>query len=237
MLASTDPLIAGINFVAPEDGVISMRDYRLQMRMVDYARHLYPKVHVSLHAGELAPGLVPPEDLRFHIREAVEVAHAERIGHGVDLPYETDAPGLLRLMRERRIAVEINLTSNDLILGIRGRQHPFPMYRKFGVPVALSTDDEGVSRSHLTEEYLRAVTDYDLSYADVKEIVRNSLEYSFLPGASYWRDGSYRLPVAACAAGPHAKACEDLLSSNEKARLQSDLEARFADFERSQTLH
>ena len=82
----------------PEDGYVSMRDYTLQMKMLDYLHSLYPKVHITLHAGELAPGLVPPEGLRFHIRQAVELGHAERIGHGVDVMYEDDAPALLKEM-------------------------------------------------------------------------------------------------------------------------------------------
>jgi adenosine deaminase/adenosine deaminase CECR1 len=84
-------------------------------------------------------------------------------------------------MKPHHIAVEINLTSNDLILGVRGANHPLPVYRKYGVPIVLSTDDEGVSRTHLTQEYQRAVLTYGLSYADLKTIVRNSIEYSFLP--------------------------------------------------------
>src|ERR1035437_5063652 len=128
-LASAEPLVAGVNFVQAEDGVVALRDYSLQMRMVAYARKLYPKVHVSLHAGELAPGLVPPEELRFHIQEAVDVAGAERIGHGVDIPYERDSRGLIERMRQRHVMVEINLTSNDQILGVRGNEHPLPAYR------------------------------------------------------------------------------------------------------------
>jgi hypothetical protein len=179
-LASLEPLVVGVNLVQAEDGVVAMRDYSLQMRMVGYARTQYPKAHVSLHAGELAPGLVPPEALRFHIREAVDAARAERIGHGVDIPYETDSAALLERMRSRHILVEINLTSNDRILGIRGAAHPLPAYRRAGVPVALSTDDEGVARTHLTAEFLRAAIDYKLSYADLKEMVRNSLRYAFV---------------------------------------------------------
>ncbi|MGO8842059.1 MAG: adenosine deaminase, partial [Methyloceanibacter sp.] len=76
--------------------------------------------------------------------------------------------------------VEINLTSNADILGIGGKDHPFSLYRKFGVPVALSTDDEGVERIDLTHEYVRAVETYDLNYADLKQLVRASLEHSFL---------------------------------------------------------
>jgi adenosine deaminase len=175
-----EPLVVGVNFVQAEDGLVAMRDYSLQMRMVGYARKQYPKVHVSLHAGELAPGLVPPEGLRFHITEAVDVARAERIGHGVDIMYETDSRALLERMRQRHIMVEINLTSNADILGVRGADHPLPVYRRAGVPVALSTDDEGVERGHLTEEFVRAVLTYKLSYADLKEMVRNSLRYAFL---------------------------------------------------------
>lgn len=233
MFASTDPHVVGFNLVQPEDGVISMRDYSQQMRMVEYAKRLYPKVHVTLHAGELALGLVPPEGLRFHIREAIEVGHAERIGHGTSVMYEHDAAGLLALMKRQSVAVEVNLTSNDVILGVSGNDHPFPVYRKYGVPVTLSTDDEGVSRTHLTREYQRAVMTYHLSYPDVKQIVRNSLEYSFLNGASYWQDRSFRAPVTACAAGVQTERCRRFLVENEKARVQADLENRFRDFEKS----
>ncbi|HLG95919.1 MAG TPA: hypothetical protein VKX49_06380 [Bryobacteraceae bacterium] len=233
MLASEDARVVGINFVQPEDGVTSMRDYHLHMRMLDYAHGRYPKVHITLHAGELAPGLVPPDGLRFHVRDAVEMGHAERIGHGVSIMYETSPERLLHRMAQNHVMVEINLTSNDLILGVRGKDHPLPVYRKYGVPLALSTDDEGVSRTHLTQEFVRAAQTYDLSYADLKEMVRNSLEYSFLPGRSYWRDGAYRVADARCVLGEKSAECQDYLKSNEKARLQLDLEHRFRDFESS----
>ena len=58
-VASADPRVVGINFVMPEDGYVSMTDYALHMNMVGFLHGLYPKVHISLHAGELAPGLVP----------------------------------------------------------------------------------------------------------------------------------------------------------------------------------
>src|ERR1700735_3020327 len=162
--AAADPRIVGINYVQPEDNRIAMADYRLHMKFVGFFRGLYPHVHVTLHAGELAPGLVPPDGLCCHIRLAVEEAHAERIGHGVDVMYEDRPYDLLKEMAAKRVMVEINLTSNDVILGVPGKNHPFPIYRKFGVPVALSTDDEGVSRIDLTHEYVRAVESYALTY-------------------------------------------------------------------------
>ena len=187
-LAAADPRVVAINFVGGEDNVIAMADYATHMRMIGFLRDLYPGVHVSLHAGELAPGLVPPEGLCCHIRLAVEQARADRIGHGVDVMYEDRPYDLLKNMADKGVLVEINLTSNKVILGIEGKHHPFMTYRKLGVPVALSTDDEGVSRIDLTHEYVEAVETYGLAYADLKEIVRNSLEYSFLPGASLWSD-------------------------------------------------
>ncbi len=233
MLAGSDPRVVAVNFVQPEDGFTSMDDYHLHMQMVAYARKLFPKVHVTLHAGELASGMVPPEGLRFHIAEAVNIAGAGRIGHGVDIMYESDSYQTLRTMREKHIAVEINLTSNDAILGVKGNGHPFQIYRRYGVPVVLSTDDEGVSRTHLTQEYQRAVLTYGLTYSDVKQIVRNGLEYSFLPGSGYWRDGTYRAPVAECAGKHDSQTCKSFLEKNEKARFQADLETRFEVFERS----
>jgi adenosine deaminase len=234
-LASIDPRVVAINFVQPEDGINSMRNYHLHMQMVDFAKQLYPKVHITLHAGELVSGLVPPEGLRFHVREAIELGHAERIGHGVDVMYETGAVELLHEMRAKHVAVEIALTSNDLILGVKGNEHPFPIYRKYGVPVVLVTDDEGINRSHLTQEYQRAVLTYGLTYADLKQMVRNTLEYSFLSGASLWTDASYRSPVKVCAGGLAAKGCEAFLGSSDKATTQADLEKRFREFEADTT--
>jgi adenosine deaminase len=227
----------GINFVRPEDDFVAMRDYTLQMKMLDYLHSIYPKVHITLHAGELAPGLVPPEGLRFHIRQAVELGHAERIGHGVDVMYEDDAPGLLKELAQKHVMIEINLSSNEGILGIEGDDHPFPVYRAAHVPVALSTDDEGVSRIGLTHEYVRAALDYHLTYHDLKQIARTGMEHSFLPGDSLWAAPDvFTNPAAQCkgeALGQEnpIPACKAFLDSSEKAAAQWELERRFRVFE------
>ncbi len=236
-LEAHEDLWVGINFVQPEDGFISMRDYTLQMKMVGYLHSVYPHVHISLHAGELTLGLTPPEGLRFHIRQAVELAHAERIGHGVDVMDEDDAAGLLKEMAARHVMVEINLSSNEGILGVAGADHPFPIYRAAHVPVALSTDDEGVSRIDPTHEYVRAALDYHLSYADLKQLARTGMEHDFLPGASLWaRPDDFTAPVAACmgqtlGAEDPSPSCRAFLRDSEKASAEWELERRFRDFE------
>ncbi len=232
-LAKADPRFVGLNLVQPEDWYTPMHDFDLHMRMLDYLHGIDPKVHIALHAGELSMGLVPPEDLRFHIRESIESGHAERIGHGVDVMHEHDAMALLNEMAKRKVLVEICLTSNDTILGVRGKDHPFPVYRQYGVPVALATDDEGVSRIDMTHEYLRAVESYGLSYQDLKQMARDSLEHSFLPGESLWAAAKPFRTVAVCEGDPSkpSPGCQKFLDASERARQQWMLEKEFAGFE------
>ncbi len=236
-LAKRQPLVVGLNLVAPEDNPVSLREYALHMRMIGSLHAHDPNVNVSLHAGELTLGLVPPADLKNHIRQAIEVAGAKRIGHGVDVSYETDALGLLREMHEKRILVEIALTSNDVILGVRGAEHPLPTYLRAGVPTALATDDEGVSRIDFTNEFVRAITTYHFTYPQIKTMVRNSVHFGFLQGTTIWADPDYRTRVTACAnddfsVAPSA-ACQRFLSGNEHAAMEARVERELADFEAS----
>jgi adenosine deaminase len=150
---------------------------------------------------------------------------------------EDDPTGLLKEMAAKHVMVEINLSSNEGILGVKGAQHPFPLYRAAHVPVALSTDDEGVSRIDLTNEYVRAALDYHLSYADLKELARTGLEHSFLPGPGLWAaPDAFTAPASACKAQPlgsekPSAACKSFLDASEKAAAQWELERRFHAFE------
>ena len=229
--------IVGINMVMPEDGRESMSDFEEQMKMLDYLHSVYPKVHITMHAGELAPGLVTYEGLCCHINWAVTLGHAERIGHGVDLMYELNANKLLDVMAKNHTMVEIALSSNDLILGISGNNHPLPIYRKHNVPVSLSTDDEGVSRINLTHEYVRAVQTYGLHYSDLKQMIRTGMNHSFQQGESLWQNfDSFKSVAVACAKDPlgaekPSQSCADFLNANAKAKQQWELERRFHEFE------
>ncbi|MBK8554522.1 MAG: adenosine deaminase [Lewinellaceae bacterium] len=181
MAAEASPLIVGVNIVAPENDPVSMRDYWLHMEMFRFLHHLFPNVKYAMHAGELTLGMVPPEELSWHISEAVFRAGARRIGHGVDLAYETNPYALLDSMRQRGVAIEINLSSNEFILGVKDGRHPISLYRRFDVPMVISTDDAGVLRSNLTEQYVLLATRYpEFSYTEIRELVFNSVHYSFV---------------------------------------------------------
>jgi len=241
-LVEADPRYVGLNLVGPEDDLISLRDYSLHMRMFRYLHRLDPRVAISLHAGELADGArgglqgLAPEDTRFHIREAVEIAGARRIGHGVNIKQDDDWRQLMAEMATRHVLVEINLTSNEQVLGVTGAAHPFMTYWAAGVPVALSTDDPGVERIDLTDEYVRATRDYHLSFGQLVTLSRNAAAYGFEPGANLWADIDRFVPDAACAsdaigtAGPSGP-CAAFLAKSLKARLQWRLEAALTDFE------
>jgi adenosine deaminase len=232
-----DSKVVALNLVQPEDGLSAMQNFGVHMQMLKFLRPRYPRAHLTLHAGELAPGLVPPDGLSFHIRDSIEVAGAERIGHGVDILHETGAIDLLQMLARRRVMVEICLTSNDGILGVRGRDHPLATYLHYGVPVSISTDDEGVARSEISMEYLKAANEQGLGYVQLKKLARTGLEYAFVSGASVWRDARKFAPVRECAANRPGQAnpsatCAQFLAGSEKARLQWALERDFTAFER-----
>jgi Adenosine deaminase len=244
-LAKVEPRVVGINLVAPEDHPVALRDYTLQMEMLKFLHSQSPTTKISLHAGELKLGLVPPDELRFHIRQAVEIGQAQRIGHGVDVLYEDKPFELMADMKKRGVLVEICPTSNEVILNVKGEEHPFRQYWDAGVPMTIASDDEGISRSDLSNEYLLVAQRYDLSYPDLKRLVRNSLEYSFLKGASLWRpplggalarSSGFIAIAPACArdvrgANDLSDRCSTFLQQNDRARTQWQLEAEFAQFE------
>jgi len=235
-VANMSPLAVGINILSAEDNRTAREDYSLHMKMINFLHGKYPNVKIALHAGELELGLVPPEDLRFHIQQAVEVGHASRIGHGVDIMRESNSQKTLSEMRKDKVAVEIMPVSNQEILGVSGEDHPFPIYLSRGVPIVLASDDPGVLRTDLTEQFVIIAHTYpQVNYSDIKSFVRNSLEYSFLRGDGIWAiPGNYseiRKECAGCRPGTVCEECKAFLDKNEKAKAQWRLEGDLALFE------
>ncbi len=108
------------------------------------------------------------------------------------------------------------------------------------MPVALSTDDEGVSRIDLTHEYARAAVDFGLTYLDLKQMARTSLEHAFCPGTACGRRPDvFTKGSACCAVGDPgrrdsaAHVARLPCKANPRAAQQWELEHRFsACFER-----
>ncbi|QSH41479.1 hypothetical protein P0136_07830 [Lentisphaerota bacterium ZTH] len=231
-----DPRIVAHNIVQPEDMPLSRQCFSAQMKILDFLWHKMNKPHMTLHAGELVLRDSPVEPMQDRISRTIKEGHAERIGHGVSIAWEKNLPQLLKQMREEGICVEICLSSNEGILGIRGNDHPFNLFRKNAVPVTICTDDEGVNRSNLTMEFVKAVKRYNISYDQLKDIVRNSIEYSFLTGRSLYQKHNYNLlvPEFENVRAPEwmpDKSQAELMRSNQKLNEQIKLEREFVKFE------
>lgn len=179
--ADNSRLVVGVNIVAPEDNQVSMKDYWAHMQMFGWCKRKFPNVKFALHAGELTIGLVEPEDLTWHINAAVRDAGAHRIGHGVDMAFEHQAYELLNYMRQQSVAIEINLSSNEFILNVSHDAHPISLYREAGVPIVICTDDAGILRTSISEQFVLLANRYpEITYQEIKQYVYNSIQYSFI---------------------------------------------------------
>jgi adenosine deaminase len=126
-------------------------------------------LRLTVHAGETGPP--------SHVRTAVEEWGVDRIGHGIQAIHD---PGVVSLLAERKIPLEISLTSN-LCLGVvrRLEEHPLEPFRLAGVPVTLCTDDPTLFGITLSQEILAASTTFGWSRAVVKDIIETGWRYRF----------------------------------------------------------
>lgn len=133
----------------------------------------YARLHdlpVTVHAGEGAG----PES----IREAVHVCGAHRIGHGTRL-YE-DA-SLLGFVRDRRIPLEVCLTSNvQTRVAPTFADHPLSQYVAQGLVVTLNTDNRLMSGVTLTDEYARAAEHLGFDISTLGTLALASFDAAFV---------------------------------------------------------
>ncbi len=161
----------GINMAGRED---NEKGYPLRfLETYRKMRRTYSGIGLSIHGGEVdLPGRQVHDTL---------LLGATRIGHGLNLITDPDT---MLLMRDRRALVEINLISNRLLEYFPDlTRHPFPEYLRTGIPVCLNTDDRGSWDSNMTDEYFTAVTTFNLSWNEVVQLGRSSLEWAFADDA------------------------------------------------------
>jgi adenosine deaminase CECR1 len=177
----------GINMAGIEE---SGKGYPL--RFLETYRQLraqYPTLPLSIHAGEM-------DSPDRNIRETLLLG-ASRIGHGVNLLGDPDT--LLMLQHSDRTLIEVQLISNELLEYVPDlSKHPFPEFLRTGVPVCLNTDDRGMWDSNMTDEYYTAVTYFNLSWAELTQLARNSLTHAFVdPGTKTRLLADYEKRIAA----------------------------------------
>ena len=126
---------------------------------------------VTVHAGE--------GDGAESIRQAVHVCGANRIGHGTRL---IEDPDLTQYVNDRRIALEVCLTSNvQTKVADSYATHPFREYFDRGLNVTLNTDNRLMSGTTLTDEYVYAAEHLGFTIDELAGIALNGFESAFLP--------------------------------------------------------
>jgi adenosine deaminase len=138
---------------------------------------------ITIHAGE--------GEQAESIWQAAYHLHADRIGHGLTL---NDNNNLAQRFRDRNICLELCPSSNREVVGFYDPRYPasqncpqrYPLLELWqkGLPLTLCTDNPGISRTTLTDEYLTAaaMTDNRLSLWDVLAMVKQGFVHSFLSG-------------------------------------------------------
>lgn len=131
-------------------------------------------LRLTAHAGESTG----PVDGPASIWSAINIG-AERIGHGLAAQHDAD---LLRILAERQIPIEINVTSN-VRTGCCPAvdQHPLREYFEGGLMVTLNSDDPPMFGSNLLGEYVLVQQQFEFSLEQMRELAANSIEASFLP--------------------------------------------------------
>ncbi|MBC8164544.1 MAG: adenosine deaminase, partial [Bryobacteraceae bacterium] len=100
---------------------------------------------------------------------------ASRIGHGIRA---IEDPGLVQYLREKRIPLEICITSN-LCTGVVSslREHPVRRLFDAGVPIVLNTDDPALFRTSLSSEYRLAAEHFGFTDDELRTVAANSLAF------------------------------------------------------------
>lgn len=120
-------------------------------------------LRLAAHAGENGPG--------ENVREAILEADVSRIVHGV---HAAAHPEILELLAERKIPVDVCITSNRALVPDLG-PHPLPEMLRAGVRCALGTDDPGVMPCDLPGEWREAQA-LGLSSEELLTLRRNAVE-------------------------------------------------------------
>ena len=124
----------------------------------------------TCHAGEGAGA--------DSVREAVYACKAHRLGHATRL---IEDPALTEYVTDRRITLEICLTSNVQTRAAASYEtHPLRRYFDSGANVVLNTDNRLMSGTTLTDEYVHAAEHLDFSFDELCTIALNGFESAFV---------------------------------------------------------
>ena len=136
-------------------------------------------LNLTIHAGEAA-GV-------DSIRRAVHLCGADRIGHGVDIIDDctlvdgkiVSMGALAEEIRDRRIPLELCLTSNLHTKGWTPAEHPADALYRAGFNVTINTDNRLMSATSVPTEFALLADHHGWSPADFARVTRAALDAAF----------------------------------------------------------
>jgi len=136
-------------------------------------------LRVTIHTGEDTPA--------SFVKEAIELASPDRIGHGI---HAIEDMQVVELLKERDVTLEVNPWSNYLTNSVATiEEHPLKKLFDLGVKVTINSDDPEVLETNLNNEYRIAHEILGMSLEDIATCNRYACEASFIPGAAKNRIG------------------------------------------------
>lgn len=125
---------------------------------------------ITVHAGEA--GGAPS------VWAALRELGATRIGHGIRA---TDDPALMDYLRDHRIGLEVNLTSNVQTNTVPNfPAHPMKQFLAHGLLATINTDDPVISGIDLRHEFEVAAPAAGLTTEEIALAQRHALEIAYL---------------------------------------------------------
>lgn len=161
-------------FLVPDNGVVAMdlagaeNNFPTKNYEKEFEKIKSYGIPFTIHAGE-ADGV-------SSMRSAINFG-AVRLGHGVNGKNDEE---LLNEIKEKNIGIEICPTSNSYIV-IKNMKQDYPLlkYLKKGLKVTINTDDLGICRTNIRQEFEKIVEWFPLERKDIDTLINNSIDIAF----------------------------------------------------------
>ncbi|MCB1112154.1 MAG: hypothetical protein KDK72_05800 [Chlamydiia bacterium] len=187
--------IIGFDIAGDESSWHAIISFQQQIKFIEYLEKSgkLEDIHIVLHTGELTVATV--KDKRWFENRAIETlsikigTRLRRLGHLCSIERESRRTEVLNELLERDIAVELNIGTNEIILGYtKGKREYLKILKKAGIPLIPCSDDEGYTKIDLTEIYVKLILEEDFTIHDIIECLRNGIRFSCLKGEEIFQD-------------------------------------------------
>jgi adenosine deaminase len=124
---------------------------------------------LTAHAGEFGPPAM--------VRDSIEVMEVSRIGHGIRAVEDEE---LMDFVLSRNVHFEICPTSNVKLHRVANyAAHPVGKFLERGMNVGINSDDPGIFRTSLSNEYEIVMETFDLPLTTIGQTILQAIDTAF----------------------------------------------------------